>query len=422
MLAWQQFGEGETPESAGVKGDALVGKYYVAFEQQYQKEIQVLLDKGLKTDNAKSQAPIMLAAQKMLRDWEAGDEEVRSLWSKMNQWVYDGFDDTYKNLGVDFDSYYYESDTYLLGKNIVASGLEKGVFFKKEDGSVWIDLTDEGLDEKIVLRADGTSVYITQDLGTALLRLKDNPDMTGMVYTVGNEQDYHFKVLFLILKKLGYDWASQLHHLSYGMVDLPSGKMKSREGTVVDADALMIEMKQTAGDLAKELGKLDGYSEKQKNHLYHQVGMGALKYYILKVDPVKRIMFDPQASVDFNGNTGPFIQYTYARIQSILSKAVPSTIQFNPDEITMHPKEKDVIKWIEMYPKTITQAAAQYSPALIANYVYELVKRFNSYYQQLVILDNDEQLRQFRLALSCKVGEIIHSGMGILGVECPDQM
>jgi arginyl-tRNA synthetase len=340
----------------------------------------------------------------------------------MNQWVYDGFADTYQNLGVDFDSYYYESDTYLLGKNIVASGLEKGVFFKKEDGSVWIDLTDEGLDEKIVLRADGTSVYITQDLGTALLRLKDNPDMTGMVYTVGNEQDYHFKVLFLILKKLGYDWASQLHHLSYGMVDLPSGKMKSREGTVVDADALMIEMKHTAGDLAKELGKLDGYSEKQKNHLYHQVGMGALKYYILKVDPVKRIMFDPQASVDFNGNTGPFIQYTYARIQSILSKAVPSKIQFSPDEITMHPKEKDVIKWIEMYPETITQAAAQYSPALIANYVYELVKRFNSYYQQLVILDNDEQLRQFRLALSSKVGEIIHSGMGILGVECPDQM
>lgn len=422
MLAWQLFGEGETPESAGVKGDALVGKYYVAFEQQYQKEIQALLDKGLETDKAKSQAPIMLAAQKMLRDWEAGDEEVRSLWSKMNQWVYDGFADTYQNLGVDFDSYYYESDTYLLGKNIVANGLDKGVFFKKEDGSVWIDLTDEGLDEKIVLRADGTSVYITQDLGTALLRLKNNPDMTGMVYTVGNEQDYHFKVLFLILKKLGYDWASQLHHLSYGMVDLPSGKMKSREGTVVDADALMIEMKQTAGDLAKELGKLDGYSETQKNHLYHQVGMGALKYYILKVDPVKRIMFDPQASVDFNGNTGPFIQYTYARIQSILSKATPPKIEFKADEITMHPKEKDVIKWIEMYPETITQAAAQYSPALIANYVYELVKRFNSYYQQLVILDKDEKLRLFRLALASKVGEIIHSGMGILGVECPDQM
>lgn len=422
MVAWQQFGKGETPESTGTKGDALVGKYYVAFDQQYKKEIQALQESGLDADKAKAQAPIMLEAQKMLRDWEAGDEEVRSLWSMMNQWVYDGFADTYKNLGVDFDSYYYESDTFLLGKDIVATGLEKGVFFKKDDGSVWIDLTQEGLDEKIVLRADGTSVYMTQDLGTALLRLKDNPDMSGMVYTVGNEQDYHFKVLFLILKKLGYDWASRLHHLSYGMVDLPSGKMKSREGTVVDADALMVEMKKTAADLAQELGKLDGFSDSEKDRLYHQVGMGALKYYILKVDPVKRIMFDPQASVDFNGNTGPFIQYTYARIQSILNKAEAATSVFAIKGEDLHPKEKEVIKWLEMYPETVAQAAAQYSPALIANYVYELVKRFNSYYQQLVILDKDEDLRQFRLALARKVGELIHSGMELLGIECPKQM
>ncbi len=422
MVAWQQFGKGETPESTGTKGDALVGKYYVAFDQQYKKEILALQESGLDADKAKAQAPIMLEAQKMLRDWEAGDEEVRALWSMMNQWVYDGFADTYKNLGVDFDSYYYESDTFLLGKDIVATGLEKGVFFKKDDGSVWIDLTDEGLDEKIVLRADGTSVYMTQDLGTALLRLKDNPDMSGMVYTVGNEQDYHFKVLFLILKKLGYDWASRLHHLSYGMVDLPSGKMKSREGTVVDADALMVEMKQTAADLAQELGKLDGFSDSEKDRLYHQVGMGALKYYILKVDPVKRIMFDPQASVDFNGNTGPFIQYTYARIQSILNKAEAATSVFAIKGEDLHLKEKEVIKWLEMYPETVAQAAAQYSPALIANYVYELVKRFNSYYQQLVILDKDEDLRQFRLALARKVGELIHSGMELLGIECPKQM
>lgn len=422
MVAWQQFGKGETPESTGTKGDALVGKYYVAFDQQYKKEIQVLQESGLDADKAKTQAPIMLEAQKMLRDWEAGDEEVRTLWSMMNQWVYDGFADTYNNLGVDFDSYYYESDTYLLGKDIVATGLEKGVFFKKDDGSVWIDLTDEGLDEKIVLRADGTSVYMTQDLGTALLRLKDNPDMSGMVYTVGNEQDYHFKVLFLILKKLGYDWAHRLHHLSYGMVDLPSGKMKSREGTVVDADALMVEMKQTAADLAQELGKLDGFSDSEKDRLYHQVGMGALKYYILKVDPVKRIMFDPQASVDFNGNTGPFIQYTYARIKSILNKAEVATSVFAIKGEHLHPKEKEVIKWIEMYPETVAHAATQYSPALIANYVYELVKRFNSYYQQLVILDKDEDLRQFRLVLARKVGELIYSGMELLGIECPKQM
>ena len=422
MVAWQQFGEGETPSSTGLKGDALVGKYYVAFEQQYQKEIQTLKDDGVGDDQAKSQAPIMLAAQKMLRDWEAGDKEVRSLWRQMNQWVYDGFADTYKKLGVDFDSYYYESDTYLLGKDIVSEGLQKGVFFKKEDGSVWIDLTEEGLDQKIVLRADGTSVYMTQDLGTALLRLRDNPDMTGMVYTVGNEQDYHFKVLFLILKKLGFDWANQLHHLSYGMVDLPSGKMKSREGTVVDADALMVEMKQTALELAQELGKLEGFTETEKDRLYHQVGMGALKYYILKVDPVKRIMFDPQASVDFNGNTGPFIQYAYARIQSILKKATIVSSELSIDADQLHSKEKEVIKWIELYPETVAQAAENYSPALVANYVYELVKRFNSYYQQLVILDKDAHIRQFRLVLARKVAELIHSGMGLLGVECPEQM
>ncbi|WP_277632901.1 arginine--tRNA ligase, partial [Avrilella dinanensis] len=318
MLAWQKFGNGETPESTGLKGDKLVGNYYVVFDKEYKKEIEQLVAGGMTEDEAKKQAPLMIEAQEMLRKWEAGDEEVVALWKKMNQWVYDGFEETYANLGVDFDSYYYESNTYLLGKDVVEEGLRKGIFYKKDDGSVWIDLTDEGLDEKLVLRADGTSVYITQDIGTAIQRVKDYPDITGMVYTVGNEQDYHFKVLFLILQKLGYDWAQHLYHLSYGMVDLPSGKMKSREGTVVDADDLMHEMTETAREISEELGKLDGMSEDEKNKLYRTIGMGALKYYILKVDPKKRILFDPKESVDFNGNTGPFIQYTYARIQSIL--------------------------------------------------------------------------------------------------------
>ena len=421
MVAWKAMGNGETPESTGEKGDALVGRYYVAFDTTYKKQLAELIDSGIHEEEAKNQVPIQLEAQEMLRAWEAGDETVRALWTKMNAWVYDGFAETYQELGVSFDSYYYESDTYLLGKDIIDQGLSSGVFFQKDDGSVWCDLSEEGLDEKLVLRADGTSVYITQDLGTALLRYKDHPDMNGMVYTVGNEQDYHFKVLFLILNKLSYDWASQLHHLSYGMVDLPSGKMKSREGTVVDADGLMQEMRDTAQNIASSLGKLDGLDKQEKNELYRHIGIGALKYYILKVDPTKRILFNPKESVDFNGNTGPFIQYAYARIQSIVKQSnnLKGNIYM---EITLDQKEKELLKWLELYPQTIQNAAEQYSPALIANYVYELVKRFNSYYQKVVILSDDEHTRQFRVRLASQVGYVIQSGMGILGIECPEQM
>ncbi|PIB28166.1 arginine--tRNA ligase [Maribacter sp. 4G9] len=425
MLAWQRFGNGETPESAGLKGDKLVGNYYVAFDKAYKKEITQLVEGGIEKAVAEKDAPILLEAQKMLQKWEAGDEEVVALWKKMNGWVYDGFETTYKNLGVDFDTYYYESDTYLLGKDVVAEGLEKGVFYKKEDGSVWIDLTDEGLDEKIVLRSDGTAVYMTQDIGTAIQRVKDYPDINGMVYTVGNEQDYHFKVLFLILKKLGFSWAEKLYHLSYGMVDLPSGKMKSREGTVVDADDLMADMTQTAENISKELGKLEGYSEAERNELYKMIGLGALKYYILKVDPKKRILFDPEESVDFQGNTGPFIQYTYARIQSILRKAeethvnIEATVQISE----LHIKEKELLKQIQLFPETIQLAAENYSPALIANYTYELVKEFNSFYQQVSILgEADAQKKVFRVQLSKKVGDTIKMAFGLLGIEVPERM
>ena len=421
MVAWKAMGNGETPESTGEKGDALVGRYYVAFDTTYKKQLSELIDSGTHEEEAKNQVPIQLEAQEMLRAWEAGDETVRALWTKMNAWVYDGFAETYQELGVSFDSCYYESDTYLLGKDIIDQGLSSGVFFKKDDGSVWCDLSEEGLDEKLVLRADGTSVYITQDLGTALLRYKDHPDMNGMVYTVGNEQDYHFKVLFLILNKLGYDWASQLHHLSYGMVDLPSGKMKSREGTVVDADGLMQEMRDTAQNIASSLGKLDGLDEQEKNERYHQIGIGALKYYILKVDPAKRILFNPKESVDFNGNTGPFIQYAYARIQSIVKQSNDSKKNISL-EIPLDQKEKELLKWLELYPQTIQNAAEQHSPALVANYVYELVKRFNSYYQKVVILSDNEYIRQFRVRMASQVGYVIQSGMGILGIECPKQM
>ena len=421
MVAWKAMGNGETPESTGEKGDALVGRYYVAFNTIYKKQLAKLIESGIHEEEAKNQVPIQLEAQEMLRAWESGDKTIRALWAKMNSWVYNGFAETYQDLGVSFDSYYYESDTYLLGKDIIDKGLSSGVFFQKDDGSVWCDLSDEGLDEKLVLRADGTSVYITQDLGTALLRYKDHPDMDGMVYTVGNEQDYHFKVLFLILNKLSYDWASQLHHLSYGMVNLPSGKMKSREGTVVDADGLMQEMFDTAQNIASSLGKLEGMDEQNKNKLYHQIGIGALKYYILKVDPTKRILFNPKESVDFNGNTGPFIQYAYARIQSIIKQS--NDLKGNISmEIVLDQKEKELLKWLELYPQTIKNAAEQYSPALIANYVYELVKRFNSYYQKVVILSDDEHTRQFRLRLASQVGNVIQSGMGILGIECPKQM
>ena len=422
MLAWKLFGKGETPDSSGIKGDTLVGKYYVAFDQEYKKQISSLIEKGMEESQAKKEAPILLEAQQMLIQWEQDDQEVRSLWSMMNQWVYDGFSKTYDRMGVDFDSYYFESDTYILGKDVVQSGLESGVFFKKEDGSVWIDLSDEGLDEKIVLRADGTSVYITQDIGTAVQRVKDNPEITGMVYTVGNEQDYHFKVLFLILQKLGYSWSNHLYHLSYGMVDLPSGKMKSREGTVVDADDLITEMIETAQTISDELGKLEGFDASQKQSLYETIGLGALKYFILKVDPKKRILFDPKESVDFNGNTGPFIQYTYARIQSILRKST-FDIEEKCAVNTLHAKEKELIKILETYPEIIQSAAQQFSPAIVANYTYELVKHFNSFYQNITILgEEDDAIKRFRVQLSNKVGEVIKSAMGLLGIEVPLRM
>ncbi|UJH66605.1 arginine--tRNA ligase [Allomuricauda sp. SCSIO 65647] len=424
MLAWQKFGDGETPESSGLKGDHLVGKYYVAYDKIYKEEVAVLISEGKDKGVAEKEAPILLEAQEMLRKWEAGDEETVALWETMNGWVYQGFNETYRNLGVDFDKLYYESDTYLLGREVVNDGLEKGVFFKKDDGSVWIDLTDEGLDEKIVLRADGTAVYMTQDIGTAIQRVKDFNDINGMVYTVGNEQDYHFKVLFIILKKLGYSWAEKLHHLSYGMVDLPSGKMKSREGTVVDADDLIDNMEQTAEEISEELGKLEGYSEDEKRGLYHTIGLGALKYYILKVDPKKRILFNPEESVDFQGNTGPFIQYTYARIQSILRKAENIGISTVLDmTITLHEKEKELLKLVQLFPEKIQEAADNYSPALIANYTYDLVKEFNSFYQQVSILgETDEEKRNFRVLLSKKVGEVIQSAFKLLGIEVPERM
>ena len=422
MLAWQKFGNGATPESTGLKGDKLVGNYYVAFDKAYKEEINQLMAEGKTEEEAKKQAPILLEAQEMLLKWEAGDTAVKALWSTMNQWVYDGFATTYKNLGVDFDSYYYESNTYLLGKDVVQVGLDKGIFERDPDGSVWIDLTDEGLDRKIVLRSDGTAVYMTQDIGTAIQRVKDMPDVGGIVYTVGNEQDYHFKVLFLILKKLGFDWASSLYHLSYGMVDLPSGKMKSREGTVVDADDLMQEMTDTAQKIAEDLGKLDEYSAEEKAALYSTIGLGALKYYILKVDPKKRILFNPEESVDFAGNTGPFIQYTYARIQSIIRKAAfdfsaPSAL------IELNEKEKELIKQLELFPEVIQNGAQYHSPALIANYTYELVREYNSFYQAVSILgEEDLQKKVFRVQLSKKVADTIAAAFSLLGINVPERM
>ena len=422
MLAWEKFGNGETPESTGLKGDKLVGNYYVKFDQEYKKEIAQLVASGLSEENAKKQAPLILQAQEMLLKWEAGDKQVLALWKEMNHWVYRGFDVTYKNLGVDFDQLYYESNTYLLGKDSIDEGLKSGVFFQKEDGSIWCDLSDEGLDEKLVLRSDGTAVYITQDIGTAIQRSKDMPDVNGMVYTVGNEQDYHFKVLFLILKKLGYSWSKSLFHLSYGMVDLPSGKMKSREGTVVDADDLIVEMSTTAKEISDELGKLDGYTEQEKEALYKTIGLGALKYFILKVDPKKRILFDPKSSVDFQGNTGPFIQYTYARIQSIIRKA-DFDYSGPINTIELHEKEKELIKQLELFPEVIQQAAANFSPAIIANYTYDLVKEFNSFYQNVSILGEKEQDKKIiRVQLSKKVADTIKQAFLLLGIEVPERM
>ena len=422
MVAWQRFGKGETPESSGMKGDKLVGKYYVLFDKAYKEEIAQLIAEGKSKEVAEREAPIFLEAQQMLRLWEQGDAATLALWKQMNQWVYDGFEVTYRNLGVSFDRNYYESETYLLGKDIVQRGLEQGVFYRKEDGSVWIDLTADGLDEKLVLRSDGTSVYITQDFGTAIKRIEEDfPKVEGMIYTVGNEQDYHFKVLFLILQKLGFAWAKNLYHLSYGMVELPNGKMKSREGTVVDADDLMEEMVQVAEELSQELGKLDGYTQQQKQQLYRVIGLGALKYYILKVDPKKKIAFNPQESIDFQGNTGPFIQYTYARIQSILRKA--GELPALPTTGELHAKEKELLKQLSLFASVVQQAADTYSPALIANYVYELVKEFNSFYQNVSILGEEDPIkRALRIHLSRKVGEVIATGFDLLGIEVPERM
>ncbi len=422
MVAWMKFGNGETPQSTGLKGDKLVGNYYVKFDKEYKKQIETLIADGKPEDEAKKQAPILLEAQEMLRNWEAGDQDTVNLWKEMNQWVYKGFDESYKELGVDFDKNYFESNTYLLGKEVVADGLDKGVFYKKEDGSVWIDLTDEGLDEKIVLRADGTAVYMTQDIGTAIQRIKDFPDIDGLVYTVGNEQDYHFKVLFLILKKMGFEWAKNLHHLSYGMVDLPEGKMKSREGTVVDADDLMSEMTKTAGEISEELGKLEGYTEADKQNLYKTIGLGALKYFILKVDPKKRILFDPKESIDFNGNTGPFIQYTYARIQAILRKANFDS-KAPVDVKSLHAKEKELLKLLQTYPVIIQNAAENLSPALIANFTYELVKSYNSFYQSVPIFGAaSEADKVLRVQLSYAVSCVIKSSFKLLGINVPERM
>lgn len=420
MVVWQDYSNGETPESSGIKGDHLVGKYYVEFDKHYKKEIAGLVAKGMDQKEAEKQAPIFKKAQVMLLNWEAKEPAVIALWKKMNDWVYDGFAITYKRLGVDFDKNYYESDTYLLGKEVVEIGLEKGVFYKKEDGSIWIDLSDEGLDEKIILRSDGTAVYMTQDIGTAIQRYEDF-GFSHMTYTVANEQDYHFKVLFLILDKLGYDWAKNCHHLSYGMVDLPSGKMKSREGAVVDADDFMQEMVSTAKNIAKDLGKLEGMTDETANALYETVGMGALKYFMLKVDPKKRMLFDPEESIDFNGNTGPFIQYAYARIQSLVRKHNADVLM--PNEVEITNKEQEIIKHLTAFPAVIQEAATNYSPSLVANYVYNLVKEFNTYYQNTPILNaKSDDLINFRLGLSAKVGEVIKTAMRLLGAGVPDKM
>ena len=423
MVAWEKFGNQETPESSGLKGDQLVGKYYVKFDKEYKKEVASLVADGQSDEEAKLNAPLLLEAQEMLRKWEANDTTVVDLWETMNQWVYKGFEVSYKNLGVSFDSYYYESDTYLLGKDIIKKGLSNQIFYKKEDGSVWVDLTEEGLDEKLLLRADGTSVYMTQDLGTAQKRLEDVPALKGMVYTVGNEQDYHFKVLFLILKKLGFDWANSLYHLSYGMVDLPSGKMKSREGTVVDADDLIKDMVEQARTISEAVGKLDSLDDMEKDSLFETIALGALKYYILKVDPKKRILFDPEASIDFNGNTGPFIQYTHARIKTLIQRADFQNIG-NFDTLSiLDQKEREVIKQLGNYPEVVTLAGAQYSPALIAKYIYDLVKSYNTFYQNVSVLGSDNLVQKnFRIALSQKVAEVIYNGCGLLGINVPNRM
>ena len=421
MLAWMRYGNGETPESSGMKGDHLVGKYYVEFDKHYKEEIKQLMESGVEEEQAKKEAPLMVEAQQMLKRWEEGDPEVRALWEKMNGWVYAGFDETYRRLGVGFDKVYYESNTYLLGKELVQKGLDLGVLFRKEDGSVWCDLTGDGLDQKLLLRRDGTSVYMTQDLGTALLRHNDF-GAEQLIYVVGNEQDYHFKVLKLILGKLGFPWADKVYHLSYGMVELPNGKMKSREGTVVDADDLIDEMEQTAADMSREHGKNDDLSDDERQHLYHILALGALKYFIHKVDPTKNMLFNPAESIDFNGNTGPFIQYTHARIRSIVRKA-ESGCRWSVAGGRLNDKERAVIKALHALPDTILAAAAAYSPAMVANYAYDLAKAFNSFYQDTPILrESDDNLRAFRLSLCAFVANALKNTMNILGIEVPERM
>lgn len=424
MLAWEKWGENETPEGSGIKGDHLVGKYYVIFDKEYKKEIEELKLEGQTEEEAKKNAPLIKEAQQMLLKWEAGDEQVIALWKKMNGWVYDGFAVSYKNLGVDFDKFYYESNTYLLGKDTVDEGLAKGVFFKKEDGSVWIDLTDDGLDQKLVLRADGTSVYITQDLGTAQMKY-DDFHMDQSIYVVGNEQDYHFKVLFLILEKLGKSWAKGLHHLSYGMVDLPSGKMKSREGTVVDADDLVAEMVETAKQKTEALGKINDFSEQERNELYTNIGLGALKYFLLKVEPKKRLLFDPSESIDFQGHTGPFIQYTHARIKSLLAKAgYQFSVSNEQFSVHLSPTELEMIMLLANYPIALSNAAKAYSPALLANYVYELAKLFNKFYHEVppIVKEEDLTIKQHRLNICRLTADVLKAGMKILGINVPERM
>ncbi|WP_303822323.1 arginine--tRNA ligase [Apibacter mensalis] len=420
MLAWKKYGNGETPLTTGIKGDHLVGKYYVIFDQKYKDEIQSLISSGMDADEAKKKAPILLEAQEMLKKWEDGDAEIKALWKEMNSWVYSGFEKTYQRLGVSFDLVQYESDTYLLGKDVIEEGLKKGILFKKEDGSVWADLTQEGLDQKLLLRGDATSVYITQDLGTAVERFT-RYHLNELIYTVGNEQDYHFQVLFLILKKLGYQWADKLYHLSYGMVDLPSGKMKSREGTVVDADELMEEMHQEAVKKTSELGKLEGYTENEKEQVNELIGSGALKYFILKVDPKKRILFDPNESIEFNGNTGPFIQYTYARTCSVLRKAAKQTLEIKDKELNK--AEQKLIILLSSYEELIEKSAADLNPALIANYIYDVSKEYNSFYQSNRILDaENESEQQLRLAITQWTGNVIRHGLSLLGIGAPERM
>ena len=425
MLAWQRYGGGETPESSGMKGDHLVGKYYVEFGRHYKEEVKQLMENQMDEEQAKREAPLMVEAQKMLKRWEEGDEEIRALWQRMNGWVYKGFDETYQRLGVGFDKIYYESNTYLLGKELVQKGLDMGVLFRKEDGSVWCDLTDAGLDQKLLLRRDGTSVYMTQDLGTALLRQQEF-GADQLIYVVGNEQDYHFQVLKIVLKRLGFDWADKLYHLSYGMVELPNGKMKSREGTVVDADDLIDEMEQTAEAMCRDRGKNEEMSDEERKELYHILALGALKYFILKVDPSKTMLFNPAESIDFNGNTGPFIQYTHARICSIVRKAVGERgldLDAPVTAVTLKDKERDILKQLHELPNTVSQAAAAYSPAMVANYTYELAKAFNSFYQDTPILrETDEERMRFLVRLCRSVANALKNTMWILGIEVPERM